>query len=347
MENRDTTRLDDLMDRIGICFLDRPDFQEQLELTKYAEQMGFESVWVCETRLVRDAISVLGGLATVTDKIKLGTGVINNWTRGPGLTALTFSTLYEISHGRSMLGIGAYWEPIAWNQGIERKKPLQAMREYVDVVRRLLNLETVTQEGEIVKVRDLKLDLGHGASNSPRKVPIYIGATGLKMCKLTGEIADGILLNANLSVEYTQKCIESLENGAREVGRNPDELKTPQLLFCSMLEDGDKARDISRYLVTLYLGQQPHMGIASGLSEEFLGEINKELGGWPPKKGGAKAAMRLVDDSVVNMLTVSGTPDECKKKVKQYTEIGVDTPILIPVSDNGRDMIKSFAEGYR
>lgn len=180
------------MGRVGICFQDRPSVHEQLRLASYAERKGFDSVWICETRLVRDAISVLGGLSTVTKKIKLGTGVINSWTRGPALTAMTFATLDEMSPGRVILGLGAYWDPLAWKQGIDRRKPLRAMREYVEVVRRLLKLENVTYEGEIVKVRDLTLDLGYGQPRTPKRVPIYIGATGLKMAELTGGIADGI-----------------------------------------------------------------------------------------------------------------------------------------------------------
>ena len=65
------------MERIGLCFLDRPDLSEQLRLTRRADELGFESVWVCETRLARDAISVLGAMAAITSRVKLGPGVVN------------------------------------------------------------------------------------------------------------------------------------------------------------------------------------------------------------------------------------------------------------------------------
>jgi 5,10-methylenetetrahydromethanopterin reductase len=192
------------MERVGIVFLDRPSVAEQIKFTQLAERKKFESVWICETRLVRDAISVLGALAVSTKKIKLGTGVINTWTRNAALTAMTFATLDEISKGRAILGLGAYWDPLAWKQGIERRKPLQAMREYIEVVRRLLKLETVNFDGEIVKARDLKLDLGYGIPKTPKKVPIYIGATGLKMMELAGENADGVLLIGFVSTDSTR-----------------------------------------------------------------------------------------------------------------------------------------------
>jgi 5,10-methylenetetrahydromethanopterin reductase len=178
-----------------LIFLDRPLLSEQVELARYAEERGFESVWVCETRLVRDAVTPLAAFAQVTDRIKLATGVVNNWTRSSGLMAMTLATLDELSGGRMMMGIGSYWDPLASNQGIRRRKPLAAMREYVTVVRRLLAMETVTFEGEVVKVRNLRLDLGDGVPRSPKKVPIYIGATGPNMMELAGEIGDGVFHN--------------------------------------------------------------------------------------------------------------------------------------------------------
>jgi 5,10-methylenetetrahydromethanopterin reductase len=332
------------MKRVGLCFLDRPSVHEQIRLAAYAEKKGFEAVWVCETRLVRDAISVLGGIAAVTKKIKLGTGVINNWTRGPGLTAMTFATLDEMARGRVILGLGAYWDPLAWKQGIERKKPLKAMREYVEAVKRLFSLETVTYEGEIVKIRDLRLDLGYGEPRTPKNIPIYIGATGLKMAELAGEVADGILLNGTISVEYTRQCVEALEKGAKNAERDVTSIDRVQLLDCSMMDDGDKARDLARHIVALYLGQQPHVMKASGVKEELIREINQALGGWPPKDGGIQAAMELVDDSLVDKLTVSGTPEECRRKVKMYEEAGAKCPCFMVVSSNEEAVIDAFSE---
>ena len=98
-------------ERVGLVFLDRPSLSEQIELARYAERQGFESVWVCETRLVRDAITPLAAFAAAKERIKLTTGVVNNWTRPSALMAMTPATLHELSQGRIMLGIGAYWDP--------------------------------------------------------------------------------------------------------------------------------------------------------------------------------------------------------------------------------------------
>lgn len=331
------------LERAGLCFLDRPSTDEQLELVRLADKKGFESVWVCETRLVRDAISVLGSFASITKSIKLATGVINIWTRVASLTALTLATLDEISHGRAVLGLGAYWDPLAWKQGIERRKPLRAMKEYVEVVRRLFNLERFTFEGEIVKVRDLELDLGYARPRKPVRVPIYIGATGLQMMEIAGRIADGVFLNAFTSVAYLKKSIEHIKSGAKAAGRKLRDLDLPQLIGIAMSEDSDKAKDEARYLVTLYLGQQPHIAIASGVKEDLIKEVNQVLGGWPPKKDGPKRAMKLVDDKIVDMLTVAGTPEECRNGVKEYAKAGASYPVLMPITENVSEMIKVFS----
>src|SRR5207249_11881342 len=105
-----------------------------------------------------------------------------------------FSTLDDLAPGRAMCGLGVWWEPLATKVGVNRRKPLQAMRETVEVVRRLLAMEKVTFKGEFVSVEDIEIDIVHG-DRSPKDVPIYIGATGMKMMELSGEIADGVLLN--------------------------------------------------------------------------------------------------------------------------------------------------------
>src|SRR5208283_1623790 len=167
----------------------------------------------------------------------------NNWTRNVALTAATFLSLDELSNGRCLLGIGAWWDPLAWKVGIERKKPLKAMREYVTVLQKLFRMENVTYEGEFVKVREIRLDVVHGDPYTPRKIPIYIGATGWEMIELTGEIADGLLLNYLVSPEYNQKALEHLREGANRANRNFGEIDRPQLIACSLDNDADRALD--------------------------------------------------------------------------------------------------------
>src|SRR5438067_11774608 len=161
---------------------------------KEAEVAGFEAVWQAESRLVREATVPMAAFAAVTERIKVGSGVVNNGTRNVGLLAATLSTLDDLAPGRILLGIGAWWDPLASKVGIERRRPLLAMRETVQVVRRLLAMERVTFHGDFVQLDDVEIDIVHG-DRSPKSVPIYIEATGMKMKALAGKIADGTALN--------------------------------------------------------------------------------------------------------------------------------------------------------
>src|SRR5947207_4004750 len=150
------------MARVAIYLQDKHDIREGMAYAQYAEGRGFEAVWQAESRLVRDAIVPMAAFAAVTQHLKIGSGVINNWTRNIGLLAMTFLTLDDLAPNRIICGIGAWWDPLARNVGIERRKPMLAMRETVEVLRRLLRMEKVTFNGEFLQVTSIELDLVHG-----------------------------------------------------------------------------------------------------------------------------------------------------------------------------------------
>lgn len=330
-------------DRVALYLQDAHDIREGIELCKYAEEKGFEAVWQAESRLVRDAIVPMSAFAAHTTKLKVGSGVTNNWTRNIGLLAATFLTLDDLAPDRILCGIGAWWDPLASKVGIQRRKPLAAMRETVEVLRRLLAMENVTYHGEFHHVTDIQLDVVHGRKEA-RNVPIYIGATGMKMMELTGEIADGVVLNYLVNPNYNAEAMEALERGAKKAGRSIDEIDRPQLVICSVDYDRKRALDGARKMITQYLGQQPHLMKASGVSQELLDDIHQVLT-WPATDEQIESAMHLVPDDVVQMCTASGSPDEVKAKVREYVASGCTCPILYPLGD-ARLMIELFADGY-
>src|SRR5215204_4539758 len=320
-----------MTERIALYLQDSHDLRDGLDYVKYAEEKGFEAVWQAESRLVRDAIVPMAAYAAVTQKIKVGSGVINNWTRNIGLLAATLLTLDDLAPNRIICGIGAWWDPLAKNVGIERRKPLLAMRETVEVLRRLLNMENVTFHGEFHQVDGIQLDVVHGRT-TPRNVPIYIGATGMGMMELTGEIADGVVLNYLVNPKYNIEAMDALERGAKKAGRSIDDVDRPQLVICSVDNDRKKALDGARKMMTQYLGQQPHLMKASGVSQELLDEIHQVLT-WPATDEQIESAMHLVPDDVVQMCTASGSPEEVKAKVREYIDNGATCPILYPLGD--------------
>jgi len=330
-----------MSERVAMYLQDAHPIREGMEYVKYAESRGFEAVWQAESRLVRDAVVPMAAFAAVTSRIKIGSGVINNWTRNAAIISTTFLTLDDLAPDRIICGIGAWWDPLAKNVGITRSKPLKAMKEVVTVVRDLLAMKNVTFHGEFVNVTGIEHDIVHGR-REPRHVPIYIGATGMQMMELAGEIGDGVVLNYLVSPKYNMDALAHLEIGAKKAGRKLDDIDRPQLVVCSVDTDRKKALDGARKLVTQYLGQQPHIMKASGVSQGLLDEISKVLH-WPATEEDVERAMQLVPDDVVQLITASGAPDEVRRKVAEYRANGCTCPILYPLGDV-KMMIDTFAQ---
>jgi 5,10-methylenetetrahydromethanopterin reductase len=329
------------MDRVGLYLQDKHPIREGMQYAQLAEQAGFEAVWQAESRLVREATVPLAAYAAVTERIGIGSGVVNTWTRNVGLLAATFSTLDDLAPGRVLLGVGAWWDPLAAKVGIHRHAPLQCMRETVEATRRLLAMERVTYHGRFVNLDDVEIDIVHG-DRSPKHVPIYIGATAMKMMELAGEIGDGVLLNYLVGPAYNREAMQHLEAGAARAGRTLEDVDRPQLVVCSLDEDRSLALDRARELVAQYLGQQPHIMKASGVDASLLDEIGAVLT-WPATPQQIERAMSLVPDDVVQLITASGTPDECRTKVQEYIDAGCTCPILYPLGDDVPAMIDTFA----
>jgi 5,10-methylenetetrahydromethanopterin reductase len=216
------------------------------------------------------------------------------------------------------------------------------MRETVEAVRALLADQNVTYDGEFVHLDGVELDYVHQERRA-KDVPIYIGATGMQMMELAGEIGDGVVFNYLVSPIYNDMAMDHLERGAHRAGRSATDIDRPQLVVCSLDEDRSAALDAARLLVTQYLGQQPHIMKASGVPESLLEDIGKVLT-WPATAEQVEAASKLVPDEIVQMITASGTAEECKAKVAEYVQRGCTCPILYPLGADVHAMIDAFAD---
>ena len=156
------------------------------------------------------------------------------------------------------------------------------MRETVDVMRRLLNMERVTFHGEFHHVDGIELDVVHGR-REPRNIPIMIGATGDQMMELTGEIADGAVLNYCVPPEYNDRALELLDKGLKKSGRKLEDFDRPQLVVCSVDQDHDKAIDTPKcsYASTLPNSRTSPRPRAS--ARRLSTRSNRSLAGLPPR----------------------------------------------------------------
>lgn len=325
------------LDRIGLYFTASTPLRDEMDYARLAERGGFTSIWQGESRTSRDSTISIAALGAVTEKIKLGTGVLHTWTRNVVTLATTFTTLDELTNGRACLGIGVLWEPMASKIGIERRKTLQAMFEHVTVLKKLFSGEEVFFEGEFVKVRGVRLE------RVPSQVPVYVGATGFKMMELAGEIADGVLLNYLVSPEYNRKALQHIENGAKKAGRKLDDIDRPQLLAVAYSVDLEKAYRRARLMVAEYLAMEPHIALASGVSEKITGEIREITGGWPTTERKLEQAMELVDEKLASTLMAVGDLKTVKRKIIEYVEAGCTEPLLYPVTGEVLPIIEYLA----
>jgi 5,10-methylenetetrahydromethanopterin reductase len=335
--------------RMAIYMQDIVEIREELELARYMEERGFSEIWQGDNRLARDCIVLMSAFLTHTKKLRVGSGVLPIWTRNPAVIAASFSSMWELGgkvggHGRVMLGLGAWWEPIAGRVGVKMSKPLKAMRENVEVIRQLLTMETITYRGEFVNMENVSLDVVYG-DTSPRDIPIYIGATGPKMLELSGEICDGVCLNYGVSVDYIKRAIALVEKGAKKVGKSIKDIDLPELIVVSMCdEDPDVALHAGKKLAAYYFATEPHIMKASGVSEEIADKAKAEMG-WPATEEDYERASAVIPDDIVRNIMAVGTTDECRAKVREYLDAGVTCPILYPLRGNIKEVIDAFADG--
>lgn len=336
--------------RIALYMQDKHNIKYELEMAKYAEARGFSEIWQADTRLARDCVVLMSAFLTYTNKLRIGSGVLPIWTRNPAVIAATWSTMWELAgkvdgQSRVMLGLGAWWEPIAGRVGVDRRKPLKAMREHVEALRRLFTMEEVTYQGEFVSLDRVRLDVAYG-DQSPRDIPIYIGATGDQMLELTGEICDGVVLNYVVSVDYIRRAISLIEKGAMKAGKTLKDIDRPELIVCCLSDENPQAAMAEgKKLVAYYLATEPHIMKASNVDEKLLEEVQSIMS-WPATEEDYIRASKVIPDEVVRNLMAVGTADECRQKVREYVDAGVTCPILYPMMDDIKAVVDAFADGF-
>ena len=335
--------------RMALYMQDKHDMRYEIEMAKYAEERGFSEIWQADTRLARDCIVMMSAFLTETERLRIGSGVLPIWTRNPAVIASSWSTMWELGglgpdgRGRVMLGLGAWWEPIASRVGVDRHKPLTAMREHIAAIRQLFTMEEVTYEGQFVHLDRVRLDVAFGDA-SPRDIPLYIGATGPRMLQLAGEICDGVVLNYLVSVEYIRDAVALIEKGAQKAGKTLADVDRPELLVCCLSDERpDLAMAEAKKLAAYYFATEPHIMKASGASQELLEKVQAVMS-WPATEADYIQASAVIPDEIVRNIMAVGDSDQCRAKVAEYIAAGVTCPILYPMMDDIQPVIDAFAD---
>ncbi|HEY1515626.1 MAG TPA: LLM class flavin-dependent oxidoreductase [Solirubrobacteraceae bacterium] len=315
--------------RTGLLFLGAPAVPEMIKLARQAEAAGFESAWVAETRLTRDAITPVAALALATERMRIGTGIVNVYTRGPVLLALTFATLDELAPGRIAMGLGAGSPLVLAPQGVAFERPLTRLKEYCEVIPRLLAGEAVSYRGQCIELDGARIEdvlARDGEVGAHARIPLYLAATGPRAVEYAGEVADGVLLNVCLPVSYVRERGHRLTAGARRAGRDPSAIEVAMCIVVAPDADPRRGRDAARRFIAVYLSLFPNVARETGLEPELIRTLGEAFA-----DGGVDAAAPCVGDDVVDLLSASGSVEDCRRRLDDYREAGVDLPILAPV----------------
>ncbi len=325
---------------------------EQLELVREAERLGYDSVWAAEA-YGSDAATVLAWLAGQTEKINLGSAIFQIPGRSPAMTAMTAATLDQISGGRFRLGLGPSGPQVSegWH-GVRFGRQLQRTREYVDVVRRALARERVEYHGETIELplpdgpgKALKLTI----APEQERIPVYIAAIGPKNVTLVGEIADG-WLPVFFSPEHVNEFRPLLEEGAAKSGRSIDNgFDISPTVNVLISDDREAARDAMRPVLALYVG-----GMGSR-EKNFYNQLVQRYGFEDAahevqdlyldgKKDEAAAAL---PGELIDAVSLAGPPDVVRDRLAVYRDAGVGTLQISPMAfdfDGRLSQLRQVAE---
>lgn len=326
------------MSRLGIVLYHGID--NGLELKEYgrvAEENGFDSLWVTERYFHEETFSMLGFLAAVTQRIKLGVGVVNPYTRNPALLAMASATVDRLSGGRFLLGLGRSEKQVIQNKmGISYGNSRTALGETVQILRRLFAGERVnTLEGRY-KLSNVRL----ATTPMQSPLPIYLSGIGPKGLRLVGEIADGVVLNAYVPPSYVRYAVKEIRDAAQAAGRDPQAIDITCMLVVRLTDDpASMYPALKQRLIRLL--EEPHVGEIllekGGFSSSMLSTLRAMV-----KRDGEKAAIGLITDDMVEAFYIVGPADHCRAQIEEYRRAGVNEPLLLPRLEDYRKVAEAF-----
>ncbi|MFQ5758731.1 MAG: 5,10-methylenetetrahydromethanopterin reductase [Candidatus Bathyarchaeia archaeon] len=323
------------MVKFGIEFVPSEPYWKTTFYAIQAEKRGFDYLWITDHFNNRNVYVTLTATALYTEKIKLGPGVTNPYLINPVITAQAVASLNEMAPGRVILGIGAGDKTTLRSTGIEMRKPLTAVKECVEIVRRMLREKGVTFEGDVFKTSDAKFFF------KPRtEIPIYVGAQGPKMLALAGRIGDGVLINAGHPKDVNY-AVGLVKNGIEQAGKRLTDVDVAAYTSFSVHEDLKKATQAAVPVVAYVAAGSPDVVLQRhGIDREKAEEISKAL-----KAGKWGEAFGLVSSRMIEAFSVCGTPEICIERITQLLKSGISQFVVgSPIGPNVRKAIDLISD---
>ncbi len=298
--------------RIGFSFGSLLSVNEVLECSKILSNYNPDSIWIPETWGM-ECSSMLSTVAHIAKKPKIGSSIINIYSRTPALVAMNAVTVDTLSNGRLVLGLGSSSQSIVeqWH-GMEFTQPLQRMQEYVEIIRQIVAGKKINYTGKFFHLKNFSLLIKPIRS----EIPIYLAAINQKMVELTWKIGDGVIFYLRPMAEMQETIVKMQNKRKIDVAC--------QVITC-ISEDLEKAITRAKKTISFYVsvGKTYREFLAKNGYEKETNAIFDEY-----VRSGLADNYRFVSESMLNSLALCGTPKELPRKIEQFIKTGVDLPIL-------------------
>jgi len=313
-----------------------------LGLAGLADRAGLSSVWIADEPFFRGAVPTAAACAVLTERIRLGLGILNPYDHPPVWMARDFATLQELAGDRMVLGIGASWRPPIEAQGIPWTKPLSAVADSFHIVRELLSGATSNHQGR--KFQTTNVTLGFEPP-SVRSV-IHVASMFPKSLAQAGSLADGIIVSILCPVPYVRSARTIINDAAAAAGRDVNGFEIVQYFPMEVSEDGETARrSIKRHLGFFikhsYASDPGHWIRVAELGQFDVAEfetIHERISvGLEPEE--------VIEDQFVDRFSIAGTPSHCLDVLAQYKEAGTTEAVAVfPPWANLEEQVRLIAE---
>lgn len=321
---------------LSVSFADLS-MKDFLNVAAEVDNGGFSLLSVVEA--FRDGFTPLAAAALRTSRIRLGPGVVNCFTRSPLLIAQSIASIDELAGGRVFLGLGSSFKlMVEGEHGVSWRNPVQRMREYIAVLRGLLRSERITHHGKILNFEDIGLAFKPVRSD----LPIYLAAVGPRMLSLVGEAADGVFLDVCYTVDYVKDARGIIVEAARTHHRRASDLLVGGYLITAVDNIRRRAFKAIKENITWYLSKPQFKPILHQAGFEKQAEkITRAY-----DSGDFSEAARLVPDELVEKMTAAGSAEECRMRVQEYRDAGLDLPILYPAGSPQKAAIERTIRAF-
>ena len=320
--------------RTGLLLLPSRPPRELAALAARAEALGYDDLWLADERFFRDVYACLAACALATRRIRLATGVTDPYSRHPALTAMAIATLDELADGRAVLGLGAGVSGFR-ELGVDARRSAVALREAVELIRRLLAGETVTVKGEVVAFHEGRLDFA-----PPRPaVPIYVASQRAAGCRVAGRVADGAIMQGCGAEPLVSFFRDAVAEGARRAGRDPATVELVARLNVCVADDRRAARDVMRPTIVRSLSaQRPDFFTFTTAGLTLPPALRARVLALPYTHDPAplRAVAPEVPDELVDAVTLAGPPDEVARGVVRLARAGIGQLMVFPLAPDGR-----------